>query len=395
MKNLESNLWKYTVFLITQKRAYVAVTAAFYLSIPTVNAWWVGIILLASSIAGIVFEMPSGYLSDKMGHRNALILSKILLTLSTLCFVFATNIPLLIAGSILWSAGFAFHSGTGTAFMHDTLRALGRDKEFTEIMGKSRSVGFAVPVLLSILLPFLVEISWQALFLAVLFFDILGLVFSFLLVSPPIPEKHIEELGITNFMGILKKGWDMQFFRYAFFFGILGGVSMGVGNFRAPYQIELGISVIWLGVLFGIGRILASLFLFYNGKIEKTFSSQKAFLFFNIAIFLVPVFLLGLFPSPWIVAPLFILINAFQHGLSEMKRGQMLDVLDSSPFKATLLSVKEQISSLFAGAAGICIGSIAQSFSYPVAFLCIALATLLCILPPLLLIIKTPKSATI
>lgn len=395
MRNLEGNLWKYTVFLITQKRAYVAVTAAFYLSIPTVDAWWVGIILLASSVSGIVFEMPSGYLSDKMGHRNALILSKILLTLSTLCFLFATSVPFLLAGSILWSAGFSFHSGTGTAFMHDTLRALGKEKEFTEIMGKSRALGFGIPVLLSIILPFLIEIGWQAMFFAVLFFDIIGLIFSFLLVSPPVPEEHIEELGITNFVGILKKGWDMQFFRYAFFFGILGGVSMSISNFRGPYQTELGIAVIWFGVLFGIGRIFASLLLFYNGKIEKMFSDQRSFLFFNIALFLVPVFLLGLFPSPWVVAPLFILINAFQHGLSEMKRGQMLDVLGGSPFKATLLSVREQIASLFAGATGLLIGSVAQSFSYPVAFLCIALVTFLCILPPLLLILKTPRKATL
>jgi len=68
-KLLQGNIWKYTLLLIANKRIFVAILGAYYLTIPDVNAAGIGIILLAGSLAGFVFEIPSGYVSDKIGHK--------------------------------------------------------------------------------------------------------------------------------------------------------------------------------------------------------------------------------------------------------------------------------------------------------------------------------------
>lgn len=183
-------------------------------------------------------------------------------------------------------------------------------------------------------------------------------------------------------------GWRMRFFRYALFFGIIGGVPMGINQFRAPYQTEIGIPVIWLGVLFGIGRFLATILLSFNGKIESLFSRKRDFFFLNTALFLIPSIALGLFSSPWIIATMFILQNAIQLGLSEIKRGQMLDILQHSRFKATLLSVKEQFASFSAGLTGLFVGYFAQNLSYPTAFLWVIGISFLLLLFPLFFILN-------
>ena len=134
---------------------------AYYLTIPDVTPEGIGIILLAGSFAGFIFEIPSGYVSDKIGHKTALVMSRLFMLVSTLFFLLANNIVFLILGGILMGIGHAFHSGTGSAFMHETLRGLKRENEYAKVMGKISSIGFAVPIIFMVLTPFLVSISFK------------------------------------------------------------------------------------------------------------------------------------------------------------------------------------------------------------------------------------------
>ena len=126
-QKLHSNIWKYTLFLIANKRIFVAILGAYYLTIPDVTPESIGIILLVASLAGFIFEIPSGYVSDKIGHKTALVLSRLFMLASTLFFLFASNLGFLILGGVLMSMANAFHSGTGSAFMHETLQGLKRE----------------------------------------------------------------------------------------------------------------------------------------------------------------------------------------------------------------------------------------------------------------------------
>src|SRR3989344_3349293 len=161
-KLLQGNIWKYTLLLIANKRIFVAILGAYYLTIPDVTPEGIGIILLAGSLAGFIFEIPSGYVSDKIGHKTALVLSRLFMLVSTLFFLFASNIIFLILGGVFMSMAHAFHSGTGSAFMHETLRGLKREKEYAKVMGKISSIGFAIPIVFMVLTPFLVSISFKA-----------------------------------------------------------------------------------------------------------------------------------------------------------------------------------------------------------------------------------------
>ena len=119
---LKSNIWKYGLLLVTNKRVFIAILGAYYLTVPGVGLAEVGLLLLAGQLAGFVLEVPSGYISDKIGHRKALVISHAFLIFSTVGFIMANNLTILILASVLLSGGFAFHSGTGNAFMHETLK---------------------------------------------------------------------------------------------------------------------------------------------------------------------------------------------------------------------------------------------------------------------------------
>ena len=367
-KLLQGNIWKYTLLLIANKRIFVAILGAYYLTIPDVNAAGVGIILLAGSLAGFVFEIPSGYVSDKIGHKQALVISRIVILLSTILFLVANNIIFLILAGIALSTGIAFHSGTGSAFMHETLRGLQREKDYASVMGKISSIGFAVPIVFMVLVPFLVSISFKLPFAIALIVDLVGLFAAISLVTPPVPQEEIKEIGVTNFRQVLREGYHLNFFTFALFSGIIGGVLFGVGGFRAPYQTFLEIPVIWYGVFFGIGRAFASLMLAYSGRI-RAITTIYSFYKFQLILYTFFILILATISTWWIVVIAFIVINAFQWGLSKVDNSYMMDIISPSKFKATLLSTHAQIEHVVAAVASFGVGFAIERISYQSGFL--------------------------
>ncbi len=386
-QNLQGNIWKYTLILIANKRVFVAIIGAYYLTIPGVTTQTIGGLLLLGNVVSFLLEIPSGYISDKIGHKQALILSRALMALSSLVFLCTDNRALLIVAVILWSASGAFQSGTGSAFMHETLRGMKREHEYTKVMGKVASIGFAVPIIFMVLVPFLVSVSYRLPFALSLVMDLIGLVAAISLVSPKVSAEHIEEVNTTNFRQVLHEGHRLNFFIFALFSSIVSGALFGFGGFRAPYQLFLHLPVIWFGVLFGIGRAGASLLLAYSGWIQKRLNIFS-FYGFELVLYSTLFLILGVVTIPWVVALVFIVSNAFNWGLSRIDEGYQMNIIQRSKFKATLLSVGAQIDAIFGGLAGFGLGFAVKHFSYQYAFLCFALTFLIILLPVYIYILK-------
>lgn len=86
------------MMLVANKRIFVAILGAYYLTVPGVTAYTIGVILMISSLAGFLLEIPSGYMSDKMGHKSALVMARILMIVSTLLYLVADDVLFLILG---------------------------------------------------------------------------------------------------------------------------------------------------------------------------------------------------------------------------------------------------------------------------------------------------------
>lgn len=390
-KKLQKNIWKYALLLIVNKRIFVAILGAYYLTIPGVTPKIIGIIMLAGNFSGFLFEIPSGYMSDKIGHKQALITSRILMLLSTIFFLFADRITYLILAAIFLSASNAFQSGTGSAFMHETLRGLKRERDYAKVMGKISSIGFAVPIIFMVLIPFLVSVSYKTPFVIALVVDLIGLLAVLSLTVPPVSPELVEEIRVTNFKQVVREGYRFNYFSIALFSGIISGTLFGVSGFRAPYQMFLKIPIIWYGVFFGTGRVFASLMLAYSGKIKKMFT-LPSFYFFQLVFYTMMILALGLISTWWVVVFIFLGINAFQWGLSKIDEGYQLDIIKSSKFKATLLSTASQIDQVAAAVSSFGIGFMIERMSYRYGFLYLAIIFLAILFPLYLYIARRYKA---
>ena len=79
-----------------------------------------------------VLEVPSGYFSDRIGRRTTLLLAAGSLAGSYCCFIIGAGFWWFAAGQFLLACGIAMQSGTDTAFLYDSLKALGREAEYAQ-----------------------------------------------------------------------------------------------------------------------------------------------------------------------------------------------------------------------------------------------------------------------
>ncbi|HYF10545.1 MAG TPA: MFS transporter, partial [Candidatus Paceibacterota bacterium] len=124
---------------------YAAVMFIYYVGITESYALAASVFSI-SLIAAMVFEIPTGVLSDRFGRKSVLILSSLSALAALGFFAFADGYPMLVIGAILDGLAFALASGNNDALLHDTLKELGREEEYAARRGE---IGFWHQVALS------------------------------------------------------------------------------------------------------------------------------------------------------------------------------------------------------------------------------------------------------
>lgn len=363
-----------TVIFMVNKRPYMTFLTIFLLTMPNATANTIGVLTLVGQIVGFLFEIPSGYVSDKIGHRKALIISSVVMVLSTACYVFANNIYWFFAGAILLSISIAFKSGTNSAFIYETLTALNKEDRQAEIEGRMRSVGFIVPIILILLLAVIAESNFRLAFGVMLIIDIIALFVAIALVNPHVKESTIKEVDLERFPIIFKKFLKMKYARYALLTTIIFGIYFGsVIGFRNPFQESLGFSLITISILWSISRVCISLLLLVNGKIYKMLT-YKQFIIIRTLIYATGLTMIGLSSSIWLVAILFIIVTTINLGLSSTGLQYDLELIGDSNSKATLLSIRAFMGNIFTGLSGLGMGALIVAHSYPIAYLVVGLS---------------------
>ncbi len=98
------------------------------------------------SAVGIVAEVPSGALADRVGRRTALVTGALVQAVGYACWVVFPGFPGFAAGFVLWGLGSAFASGAQEALLHDGLAAVGAEAHYARVQGWVGAAGLAVQV---------------------------------------------------------------------------------------------------------------------------------------------------------------------------------------------------------------------------------------------------------
>ncbi|WP_435177158.1 MFS transporter [Halorussus sp. AFM4] len=121
----------FTLFLLHRGLDYTAIAS-------------LSVLYAVLTVAG---ELPTGYVGDRLGRRDSLLLSSVFMTLSVLGFAVVGSYLGLAALYVLWTLSLVFRSGTGDAWLYDTLDSELAADRFAHVRGRGESVNRAVTVL--------------------------------------------------------------------------------------------------------------------------------------------------------------------------------------------------------------------------------------------------------
>jgi len=94
-------------------------------------------------LATIVFEVPSGYMSDRIGRKRTLIASAITFLAACMLLVMSFTFIQFAFANVLLGASMAFASGTDSALLFESLKAESREKELARHELKAWRAGFS------------------------------------------------------------------------------------------------------------------------------------------------------------------------------------------------------------------------------------------------------------
>ena len=373
------NLWKMVLMYSTNKRTYISFLSIFLLLMPDTTAQTVGFITALGSFCGFIFEVPSGYFSDKMGHKNALILAKVSLFVSTLCYVLASSITYFIVGAVFFALGLAMLSGTSSTFLKESLDHLGRGDEYSKISGKIRSVGFMIPIIFIILLPILAEQSYRLAFFIALVIDSIGLITALFLTAVP-KKEIIKEFNLIKADSVLKQYFKIGWLPYVIFIELIY-VFHFVGNagFKNPFQEEIGFSVSMLGILWASSRFFISGLLLLSGWLKKNLTFKKLIIIQGLG-YTLSFFGAVFFQNKWLVAASIVFGTVIAWGLSSVKSHFYLDYIGDSKYKASFLSINTFFQRVLSTFGSLLMGYLVLHYGYRFGFSFFGIAILLTVI---------------
>ncbi|NHN46172.1 MFS transporter [Halostella sp. JP-L12] len=101
----------------------------------------IGLIATIQSVVVVTAEIPTGYVGDRIGRRNSLAVGAALMLVSNASYLVATDFVGFTFTFVMLSFGGTFVSGSGDAWLYDTLKEHDVENEFTRVKGRGRAIG--------------------------------------------------------------------------------------------------------------------------------------------------------------------------------------------------------------------------------------------------------------
>jgi MFS family permease len=210
------------------------------------------------SLATLVMEFPSGYISDRIGYRFALNLACLLGITGWATYTLAGSFTGVLIAEIQLGASYAFISGADSALLYETLRYDGREEYYAKYDGRMTAwaqageaigaVGAGVLYGWFPLLPFVLQVGvWIA---------ALGICRN-LKDIPTAPRETISHL--QEAADITRKAFSQPGIRYT----ILLAALLGLSSFYPvwliqPYMQALNVPLSWFGPIWAVANLCVS-----------------------------------------------------------------------------------------------------------------------------------------
>ncbi len=257
----------------------------------------------------VLAEVPSGWLSDKLGRRVALRAAMCAFVASYGTFVFGTEFWHLATAQVLLAAGYAFNSGTDTAFHYDSLTSCGLEDQFERREERIARLSFLVVGASAVVGGFVgaIELRWAYALSAV--FAVGGLVITTAFEpTPPARDVPRFDRQVVACVKLLRNPALAWFFGFSVLLTVLIHIPYQlyqpyIDLLALPFEAHVATSV-WTGVHAAGAMVIAAALTTQSVKLAHRLGVANLALL-GLASTVAILALLGAFLHPLVVLALF------------------------------------------------------------------------------------------
>ncbi|WP_435195858.1 MFS transporter [Natronomonas sp. EA1] len=239
------------VLLLDEARAFS------YTQITLLDVVFFSTILLA--------ELPTGYVGDRLGRRNALVCSSVGVGLSAAAFGVAQSFTAFLVVYVAWGVAQTFRTGNDSAWLYDTLSRYAEEATFTRVRGRGMAVLLAANTVTAVAGGYLYTMNPAYPFYAT---GVVNVLSGVVLLTMP------EELGETEEAFTLSKarraigGLAAPSLRwFVVYVSLFFAVGWSADLFIQPISRAAGLDVVGLGYLYALLSAVAALASNYAGAL--------------------------------------------------------------------------------------------------------------------------------
>lgn len=287
------------------------------------------------SIITILNEIPSGVFADKVGYKKSLITASLLSIISIIIYITAKTYLGLILASILGGLANSTSSGTDTAFLYELLKEYSIENKFRIIMSKLGFWFFLILAISGLPAGFVAKIDYRILYYISLIPQIVALL---LLLFMTDIEKNIDKNKIKIKFILIDSINQLKGSSKLLNIIIISSLTMAlfetINQLYQPYLIENQINLEYIGIVFFVTSLTASIGSRFSNIIVTRLGQKKSMYAYSI---LMSVFLFFLYALKGPIVIIFYTLFRFLKGFSGPLLGQSLNDAISSN-RATVLS---------------------------------------------------------
>ena len=338
-KNIKYYIW----VRIFAKRVFLPITAIYFIDTAGLTIKDIGLLSAYFSLIQFLAEVPTGYFADRIGRVKSLRIGTILAALATSIYVLFHTKSAIYLGVGLEALGYSFMGGAGEALIHDSLSAKNQTSLYTKIMSHNMAVSLVVNAVLVALATYTYRLDPRLPFiLGTLCYLILLLSTTQLSDIYP-PKKKRLQFQLPSFPFLIS---HKSMLAFGLTFGIISALYTSPNDMFNIALREYGIRAEHLGLIYGLGSIVGSLFGPINSYLRSL--SARYYVLIDSAV-LLTLFASATTKNPYLLAVVMVLAISFWRYRRIIYQDYLLQIYPNA-YKATLVSTLnnlEQINSIW------------------------------------------------
>lgn len=277
----------YVISSLEWGRFFIPVLALFYIA-SQVSIAQFAVIMSVFALATLLFEVPSGVITDLIGKKKALLISRFMYVIEIVLIAFFNGFWIFLVAKIISGIGVSLSSGTNSALMYDTLKKLRREKDYKKIAGIQSTIVSISMAVVFIIGGFLFSINNKLPAIASLPLITLGFILTFFMEEP---YENKRNLCWANSIKQLKE--SVYFFKKSNYVKYLAFFSLPIAtllsilfSISSAYFQAISIPVFLMGILAFLSSIVTAISAKASHSLENKLGEKKSLFLMWFFIFL-------------------------------------------------------------------------------------------------------------